>query len=59
MSTHRAGRGDVLAKVLFALIVLVIFAAAIGARLVITGGDVGCAFSSDPALCFAVKVSDR
>jgi len=55
VSAYRAGRGDVLAKVVFALIILVIFVVAIGIRLAITGGDVGCAFAQDPALCVAVK----
>lgn len=59
MSTHRAGRDDIILKVVAALIFLAIAAGVLGIRLAITGGDVGCAFSSGPALCVAVKVSDR
>lgn len=36
-------------------IILGILAVAFSIRLLITGGDVGCIFSQDPALCVAVK----
>lgn len=54
-----AGRFEAMLKVLFVVVVLAIAAGVFGIRLAITGGDVGCAFAQDPALCVAVKVSDR
>lgn len=45
----------VFAYVIVALIALAICAVVFGIRLVITGGDVGCAFAQDPALCIALK----
>lgn len=53
------GRRDAISAI-FAYVILVfifiaIFALVFGIRLVITGGDISCAFSPDPALCVAVK----
>lgn len=51
--------GDLFTKVLAWLIVigavLLLFAVALGIRLLITGGDWGCVFAQDPGLCVAVK----
>lgn len=53
------GRRDaisaVFAWVFIAAFVLALCAVTFGIRLAITGGDVGCAFATDPALCVAVK----
>lgn len=35
--------------------VVLVLAIAIGLRLLFAGGDWGCAFSADPALCVSVK----
>lgn len=43
------------AYVIVALIFIAIAAGVFLIRLWITGGDVSCAFSPDPALCTAVK----
>lgn len=48
-----------LAWLIVALIFLAIAGGVFGIRLAITGGDLGCAFAQDPALCVAVKVSER
>ena len=36
-------------------LVVLVLAIAIGLRLLFAGGDWGCAFSADPALCVSVK----
>lgn len=51
--------GDVIAIVLGWAIVILVVAAVFGLRLWIAGGDWGCMFSPDPALCVAVKGIDR
>ncbi|UCR89268.1 hypothetical protein [Mycetocola spongiae] len=38
-----------------AIFVGVILVAAWGARIMMAGGDLGCAFAEDPALCATVK----
>ncbi len=40
---------------LAALLVIVVLVIVVVVRLAITGGDVACLFSDDPALCAAVK----
>lgn len=54
-----ARRGVVWENVLAYAIVIAIFIALAAVvffiRVAITGGDVGCAFAQDPALCVAVK----
>lgn len=45
----------VFAWVIVAFIFLAIAVVVFGIRLGITGGDVGCAFAQDPALCIALK----
>lgn len=46
---------SVFAWVIVAFIFVAICAVVLGIRLVITGGDIGCAFAQDPALCIALK----
>ncbi|KJL45608.1 hypothetical protein [Microbacterium trichothecenolyticum] len=46
---------DVLPYVIVALFVIALILIVFGIRLFITGGDMGCAFANDPALCIAVK----
>lgn len=46
---------DAAVYVIVALLFVAIAAAVFLIRLWITGGDVSCAFSPDPALCAAVK----
>ncbi|MDQ1113988.1 hypothetical protein QE418_003436 [Microbacterium testaceum] len=41
------------------LLVAVIIAIVLAVRVWIAGGDIGCAFSADPALCAAVKGPSR
>lgn len=36
-------------------LIALLFAGALGIRVAIAGGDWGCAFADDPALCAAVK----
>jgi len=45
------------AYVIAVLIFIAICAVVFGIRLFITGGDIGCAFAQDPALCIALKGS--
>lgn len=45
----------VLAYIVTILVFVIIAAIALGIRLLIAGGDWGCAFSADPALCVSVK----
>lgn len=61
MATRARGFDSVsfLAYVIVGLIFLAIAAGVFGIRLAITGGDVGCAFAQDPALCVAVKEGVR
>lgn len=49
----------VLAWLVVAVIFVAIAAGVFSIRLAITGGDVGCTFSQDPALCVAVKEGVR
>jgi hypothetical protein len=46
---------DALTTVVGVLLVLAIIGGVFGIRLLIAGGDMGCVFSADPALCVAVK----
>ncbi|MFB8191248.1 hypothetical protein ACFC14_18175 [Microbacterium sp. NPDC055988] len=57
------GRRDAISAV-FAWVFIVGFVIALcavtfGIRLAITGGDVGCVFVTDPALCVVVKGADQ
>lgn len=45
----------IFAYVIIVGLVILIFAVAFGIKLLVAGGDIGCAFSPDPALCVAVK----
>jgi hypothetical protein len=55
MMGRRDAISAVFAWVFIAAFVLALCAVTFGIRLAITGGDVGCAFATDPALCVAVK----
>lgn len=46
---------DIGMKIITGLAILVLLAGVLGIRLMIAGGDVGCVFSQDPAICAAVK----
>lgn len=51
----KAALENVIVYAVVAIIALGIIGVVFGIRLAITGGDVGCVFSNDPALCVAVK----
>ncbi len=54
--TRRSDRSiTVLTYVVAVLIFIAIAAIALGIRLLVAGGDWGCVFSADPALCVSVK----
>ncbi|WDH77920.1 hypothetical protein PTQ19_10340 [Microbacterium esteraromaticum] len=60
MTTHRKRESvDVMARVIVGVIILALVAGVVGVRLAITGGDVGCVFAQDPALCVALKGVER
>lgn len=46
---------DLLAKAIVVAFIIIVLAVAFVIRLWITGGDLPCVFSPDPALCAAVK----
>lgn len=61
---HQARRRTAIWVNVVAVVVWVVFLAAIlalafGINLLITGGDLQCVFSTDPALCAAVKGTSR
>lgn len=54
--TRRSDRSITMLTYVVAVLISVIIAAIVlGIRLLIAGGDWGCAFSADPALCISVK----
>ena len=58
--SRRLARGEAIAATLAWLVfIMLILGVVFGIRLLITGGDVGCTFSPDPALCAAVKDVNR